>query len=562
VKNGIFTLLLVLGIPCWLFVGDGYLGQRPVAALTAAAVGAAVALLAVRFGALRILSPEWRYYRAAALSVFAFAFLYQSAISAGHTFVPSIQDEQCYLIQARMVQEGRLWMPKHELGEAFGSLYMIIDPVYASKYPPFTAIVFAAGMSVGIPVWAVVVGATSLAVGLFHVLACELFDDLYGTFGALMLVFLPRMNTWALYQMSHPIMTLLSVATVFVFMRWFKRPRYGTAVAIGLLAGTSFITRPFDTAVHFAVLTIAATVYAKGLGYRRVLAHAATAAVVAIPFLAFQVVINKSVTGRYTTMPWSHYSNSYDPYDDISLRVIDPSEEPECTPLKRAMLDESRVRHNDKISTPAFTRAGKQIASFLDCAPHPVSLALIPVAVLALRKRWWVVALPFATACAYSIHSYPCSQYAMPTSPYVVVLILSGVSAVARPGAVSAVLLSALLAVAVSGQNEVLGAGGPRMMADVQRQMDGISGPAVVFIDKEPNTVDPDPCYNVDTAWPDDARVVKVYDRTPAENDDVLAYYARRQPQRTAYRLERDGRLTLLGRVTELAGTSLPLSSP
>jgi hypothetical protein len=61
-----------------------------------------------------------------------------------------------------------------------------------------------------------------------------------------------------------------------------------------------------------------------------------------------------------------------------------------------------------------------------------------------------------------------------------------------------------------------------------------------------------EPVYNLDRAWPDDAVVIRAHD-LGARNAALVEYYARRQPARHLYRYDRaDGRLTDLGKITDL----------
>ena len=63
-----------------------------------------------------------------------------------------------------------------------------------------------------------------------------------------------------------------------------------------------------------------------------------------------------------------------------------------------------------------------------------------------------------------------------------------------------------------------------------------------------------EPVYNIDVAWPDDARAVRAHDLGDALNAKLFLYYAAYQPDRAVYRYDRgDETLTHLGSVAELA---------
>jgi len=66
-----------------------------------------------------------------------------------------------------------------------------------------------------------------------------------------------------------------------------------------------------------------------------------------------------------------------------------------------------------------------------------------------------------------------------------------------------------------------------------------------------------EPVYNVDVAWPDDAAIIRAHD-LGARNGEIFDYYAKIQPGRNVYVVDRaespDLRAEFLGTVGELAG--------
>jgi hypothetical protein len=68
-------------------------------------------------------------------------------------FFPKTLDDQAYVIQARMLAQGKLWMPQHECADFFDSFHMLSRPKYASAYFPGTALLYAPLIWLGLPVW-------------------------------------------------------------------------------------------------------------------------------------------------------------------------------------------------------------------------------------------------------------------------------------------------------------------------------------------------------------------------------------------------------------------------
>jgi hypothetical protein len=86
-------------------------------------------------------------------------------------------------------------------------------------------------------------------------------------------------------------------------------------------------------------------------------------------------------------------------------------------------------------------------------------------------------------------------------------------------------------------------------------QMATMEKPAVVFFHSQPDNVNAwrhEQVYNIDAAWPDDARVVRAQD-LGSRDIELVRYYAKRQPTRVFYRFEQESQhLIRLGTATEL----------
>jgi hypothetical protein len=83
--------------------------------------------------------------------------------------------------------------------------------------------------------------------------------------------------------------------------------------------------------------------------------------------------------------------------------------------------------------------------------------------------------------------------------------------------------------------------------------------PALVLFRYHPDSSPhEEPVYNVDVAWPDDAPIVRAHDLGPEANMRLVRYYARHQPGRHLYRVDRGtGMIGYLGIVSKLAGADL-----
>ena len=199
-------------------------------------------------GGLRRLSSGRR--RLLTLGVWAGSSLYLAGTAYFHArdLFPRVHDEQSYMLGARMLARGRLWMPQHPLADFFDSFHILVRPVYASIYFPGTALMNVPGVWLGLPTWVVPVVAAGLVVALAYRVTAELIDDVSGLLAALVVVSVGRFRTFSTMVMAQVPAVLLGMLLVWAWLRWRKGWRTGWAFAIGALAGWAVITRPVDAA--------------------------------------------------------------------------------------------------------------------------------------------------------------------------------------------------------------------------------------------------------------------------------------------------------------------------
>ena len=131
IRAAILILLAVVGVEFWLIVGGGIWGQTRqlwTGLFALIAAGAVLVVPAARERA-RSLIDRVRHPSAGArrtigviVTLVAGAYLYFTARDQGRDFAPALFDEYSYLIGAKIIAAGHLWMPRHELAEFFACL--------------------------------------------------------------------------------------------------------------------------------------------------------------------------------------------------------------------------------------------------------------------------------------------------------------------------------------------------------------------------------------------------------------------------------------------------------
>ncbi len=569
-------LLIVLGIQLWLLVGAGDFGlsfQRKL--LIAAAAASLLPPVNKRFLAFldRIRHPTPRQLIIAALAIslvsacyFPFTAWYQH-----RTFAPKWQDEMSYLIQVRMLAQGRLWMPRHPVGDFFDSFQLIVDPVYASMYFPGASLIYVPTIWLGVPYWTAAAIAAGLCVGLTYLIVTDLIDGVAGALAALMILGLTTFRKMSLMVVGQPAIVLWGLLMLYAWLRWRKTFSTRAALVIGVFAGWAAITRPLDAVILAAPIGVDLLLCFRSAGARRWLMSFGCILVGAAPFLLVQIAFNIGVTGKWYQTPFQYYADRDYPGTELGFHPLDPSRRPiSQLPQKQKFHDEwtvPAIQRHQLANLPSYWMDKVLPIALGETLPHRLMFILLPLSVLRLTTRprlliWLIFPLFFAL---YSLYAWFFPHYAMIVAPTVILMVLLGARQVEaawpriRPVTATFLTLSIIILSATEMaefnryvQDEFFD---PQGLRQIDAQLASLQHkPAVVFFRFDPrNSPHEEPVYNTDVAWPDDAPVVRAHD-LGARNKEIFRYYARHQPQRAFYLYDRgDKSMRFLGWATDLA---------
>jgi hypothetical protein len=579
-------LLLLLGFFAWFTLGAAKTGGTPaiVSLAIAIVVGLLLQLRPARSATDKILTtlenptPRARAIIATAFGFTAGGYLLITANAQGRMFGPVLHDEHCYLIQARMLAHGRLWMPPHELADHFDSFHLITDRVYAAKYGPGTALFLAPAAIAGADLWIVPLLLSAVCVAMLYLVVTEMLDGLAGILAAIMLLAVGEFRRLSIGTVSQIPMLLLLLLALWAFLHWRKTKSVGWIALIGVAVGWGAITRPADTACLALPLVIGIALGLRGAPARRwaitiTVGFAATA-----PFLALQLVANKGITGHWLELPWTYYADRYDPYDSTSLAPYDPARHthsivPQIQVFEREIIVPGYKAKLAMGATGRLSMVSRAVAQIALPNPLLLILATMGLACSFSRSRWIPLTMILAFVLFHARYTSFITYYLVTLAPGMILLALLGWRAAAAvlPDAPSRALTVfgalAILALAIAALPQISGGAGDEWPnAGPLRLIDGRLGaevrpPAVVLFEFDPVNNNPiiEPVYNVDTAWPDDAPVIRAHDLGEAQNRKLFAYYAKHNPNRAIYRYRRNqdvpnGKpLTYLGTARDLA---------
>lgn len=568
--------LLALGLALWLIA---VIAQRSwpeqIPAFAALLISAAlIAIPPIRRRCLVLLdrlanpSPHTRFLAAAAITALSFLYLAFTAHWQDRYLGPYWHDEHSYLLQAHMLAlEGRLWMPAHEVGEFFESIFVFSQPVYASLYFPGTALALTPGVWLHLPTWVMPMLITSLAIGFTCRVIAELTDGVGGLLAAMLLLGNWVLRMFSTMSMSNTVLLLLAMMAVWAYLRWRGRPSAAWTLLIGILAGWAAITRPLDALCYALPLGVAMAFDLRGRRSGAWISSAILLLVSAAPFLVLQAALNKAVTGSYAALPWNLYNSRHFPQTTLGFHIFNPAIRPETlSPHKHAM---HAAYGRELVTRHAFAKLPeawlqRRIPNTVESAlPHASLAILLPLGFLAcFTQRRWILACAIPLYLAgYLFSPYYSFYYAVviaPASALLVILAVQHLRAPLRLWLTLALLLLSLAQLPEARRRFRDQRFDPQLTRHFQQLLPQLQRPALILIRFSPGrNLDEQLVTNWRHPRPDDAPILLAHDLSE-RNEKLFRYYAARQPRRTVYLFDESSRsLTSLGTVADLAAVPI-----
>lgn len=468
---------------------------------------------------------------------------------------PDIYDEFGHLLVADTLLHGRLSNPAHPLHRFFETFFVFQTPTYSSIYPIGQGLALAIGRAMFLHPWAGVLLSTAAFSALCYWMLLAWVPAEWALAGGILAVI--EFGPLSEWMNSYWGGAFAAAAGCLVFgalprLKAKGRARDGVFLGIGL--GLHLLIRPYES----IVLLMSVALYLLPLSrHRALLKPLAIGALAAMPAVGITLLQNKSVTGKWTELP---YTLSQYQYGVPAALTFLPNPAPHVELTREQQLE---YRAQAAFREPG----GETLKSYLLRLEYrvryyrffflvPLYLAL-PFFLLRLGEwRYAWVALTLLLF-ALGINFFPAFQthYLAAVSCLFVLVSVAGLERMSRWNADAALLVLGLCAAQFvfwyslhifdvrdfsralrpyetwSGLNHA----NPARRIEVNRQVQRISGKMLIFVRYSSRHIFQDEwVYNA--ADIDNARVVWARDLGAAENEKLIAYY----PGRSVWLLEPD----------------------
>jgi len=472
---------------------------------------------------------------------------------------PRTPDDFSYALLGDTLAHLRLANPPHPMRRFFETNFVLQEPAYSSIYPLGQGIALAFGQLVIGRQWAGVILCAGAFCGLCYWMLRAWATPGWALLGGLLSVF--EFGPLQYWMNTYWGGSLAAAGGCLIFgslPRLRDSGRSRDAALLGLGLAVESLTRPFETLL--IVLCVAVFLIPALRGQWRSLARiAAIAALVTLPAIALELLQNRQVTGRWTTLPYMLSQYQYGVPTSFTLQPVPAPHHPLTEEQKTNYDLQSSVHGNSSDSFSAFLdRLGKRARFYRFFFPVPLLLAL-PAFLPALGQfRFLWVALSLAIL-GFGTNFYPYfyPHYIAGGACLFVLVSVTALERVHRWSREAARLIVSLLAAqflfwyglhclawwapawALTDQYEswdYVNHGDPEGRIAIDRRLAQATGKQLVFVHYTPRHPLDQWVWNA--ADIDHSRIIRALDLGPEENDKLRHYY----PDRTVWLLEPDAR--------------------
>jgi len=221
---------------------------------------------------------------------------------------PAIQDEFSYLLAADTFASGRLTNPTPAFPEHFETMQVILHPTYASKYPPFSALVMAAGQKLTGEPWF----GVWFSMGVLCAVLCWALQGwlrpAWAFAGSLIAaVQIGIVSYWTESYWGGTCAAIGGALVIGAVPRLIYKPRTQTAVALATGLAILANTRPYEG----FLLALVCLTWLAWAARKSLIRIALPVALALLPVFAWMSYYNYRVTGSPREMPYIAHEHQY-----------------------------------------------------------------------------------------------------------------------------------------------------------------------------------------------------------------------------------------------------------
>lgn len=348
---------------------------------------------------------------------------------------PLFHDEFSYLLAADTFARGRLANPIPPAWEHFESFQVLLQPSYASKYPPGQGMALALGLMLTgdalIGVWLAGAAASLGAWWLVRAIGSRKSALASG----LLVATHPLIMEWSRCYWGGTIAMAGGCLLLGGALRWIHRPSIGAGLTTGLGLAVLANSRPFEGAMVSMAIGVVLVFRLASMGrWREQLPAAATMLAVLGACATWLGAYNHAVTGNAINFPYVEYERQY-AVTPALMFLPAPREPVFRVPVMREYYTDwerpQYLRHRSWSTLPAVL--AEKLWKYAQALFRSPLLALVMLAGLWTGRRSWAGRMVIA-ACVAGILAgisglWAHSHYLAPAMGALVILAIFGVRA-------------------------------------------------------------------------------------------------------------------------------------
>jgi hypothetical protein len=351
---------------------------------------------------------------------------------------PREHDEFSYLLAADTFAHGRLANPPHPMARFFETFHVLVEPTYASKYPPAQGLFLALGQFAGgHPIAGVWISAALMAAAICWMLYAFL-PPRWALVGGLVAVAQLGVATyWTQSYWGGAVAALGGALVLGATGRILHGARVRDAILLATGVAILANSRPFEgllAAVPCAIALCAWLIHGDPAARRRALARVVLpVAAVLVPVAAWMILYDVAVTGSPLRLPYAAYDEQF-PLAPLFLWSRAGPEPEYRYEVIRQISEALHEPHRLQQTMSGFLSEarGKLLAFWHFFVGPQLSIALVAALPQLARPRLRLAAATVAAMLlAIFVETYYMHHYFAPMAGAIVLVLASGLRALA-----------------------------------------------------------------------------------------------------------------------------------